>query len=189
MSSPVCEGPALSRSPRPVSLPRVLRLPESARVGRSDAASTVPIPGHRRRGHVRLRVRWELRGVRTRCSVPRLFVPATSSDSCTQWQLWPGSRADPCTRSEPHRLRGTALLRTCTLILILTSRSWAPGCECKVSAWRSEGSRVLAETRHREGRGVGKPRPRPLCTWAGGGGCRGEEEGPDATFMRRWGTG
>lgn len=30
MSSPVCEGPALSRSPRPVSLPRVLRLPESA---------------------------------------------------------------------------------------------------------------------------------------------------------------
>lgn len=158
MSSPVCEGPALSRSPRPVSLPRVLRLPESARVGRSDAASTVPIPGHRRRGrrgHVRLRVRWELRGARTRCSVPRLFVPETSSDPCTQWQLSPGSRADPCTRSKPHRLRGTALLRTCTLILM--SRSWAPGCECKVSASRSEGSRVLAETRHREGRGLESP--------------------------------
>lgn len=189
MSSPVCEGPALSRSPRPVSLPRVLRLPESAQ---TQPPPSVPITGHRRRGrrgHVRLRVRWELRGAHTRCSVPRLFVPATSSDSCTQWQLWPGSRADPCTRSEPHRLRGTALLRTCTLILILTSRSWAPGCECKVSASRSEGSRVLAETRHREGRGVGKPRPRPPCTWAGGGGCRGEEGGPDATFMRRWGTG
>lgn len=186
MSSPVCEGPALSRSPRPVSLPRVLRLPESARVGRSDAASTVPIPGHRRRGHVRLRVRWELRGARTRCSVPRLFVPATSSDSCTQWQLWPGSRADPRTRSEPHRLRGTALLRTCTLILM--SRSWAPGCECKVSASRSEGSRVLAETRHREGRGLESPVLGPSARGQGER-CRGEERGPDATFMRRRGTG
>lgn len=178
MSSPVCEGPALSRSPRPVSLPRVLRLPESARVGRSDAASTVPIPGHRRRGrsgHVRLRVRWELRGARTRCSVPRLFVPATSSDSCTQWQLWPGSRADPCTRSEPHRLRGTALLRTCTLILM--SRSWAPGCECKVSASRSEGSRVLAETRHREGRGLESPVLGPSACGQGEGGAEEKRGG------------
>lgn len=178
MSSPVCEGPALSRSPRPVSLPRVLRLPESARVGRSDAASTVPIPGHRRTGrsdHVRLRARWELRGARTRCSVPRLFVPATSSDSCTQWQLSPGSRADPCTRSEPHRLRGMALLRTCTLILM--SRSWAPGCECKVSAWRSEGSRVLAETRHREGRGLESPVLGPSARGQGEGGAEEKRGG------------
>lgn len=175
MSSPVCEGPALSRSPRPVSLPRVLRLPESAQ---TQPPPFVPIPGHRRRGrrgHVRLRVRWELRGARTRCSVPRLFVPATSSDSCTQWQLWPGSHADPCTRSEPHRLRGTALLRTCTLILM--SRSWAPGCECKVSASRSEGSRVLAETRHREGRGLESPVLGPSARGQGEGGAEEKRGG------------
>lgn len=177
MSSPVCEGPALSRSPRPVSLPRVLRLPESAQ---TQPPPSVPITGHRRRGrsgHVRLRVRWELRGAGTRCSVPRLFVPETSSDSCTQWQLWPGSRADPCTRSEPHRLRGTALLRTCTLILILTSRSWAPGCECKVSASRSEGSRVLAETRHREGRGLESPVLGPSARGQGEGGAEEKRGG------------
>lgn len=172
MSSPVCEGPALSRSPRPVSLPRVLRLPESAQ---TQPPPSVPIPGHRRRGHVRLRVRWELRGARTRCSVPRLFVPATSSDSCTQWQLSPGSRADPCTRSEPHRLRGMALLRTCTLILM--SRSWAPGCECKVSASRSEGSRVLAETRHREGRGLESPVLGPSARGQGEGGAEEKRGG------------
>lgn len=150
MSSPVCEGPALSRSPRPVSLPRVLRLPESAQT------QPPPYPSQGTGGEVTSDSACDgSSGERTRCSVPRLFVPATSSDSCTQWQLSPGSRADPRTRSEPHRLRGTALLRTCTLILM--SRSWAPGCECKVSASRSEGSRVLAETRHREGRGLESP--------------------------------
>lgn len=167
-----CHGP-LGPSPPP----RVLRLPESAQ---TQPPPSVPITGHRRRGrsgHVRLRVRWELRGARTRCSVPRLFVPETSSDSCTQWQLWPGSRADPCTRSEPHRLRGMALLRTCTLILILMSRSWAPGCKCKVSVSRSEGSRVLAETHHREGRGLESPVLGPSARGQGEGGAEEKRGG------------